>query len=215
MRSLPPDPAGPDNDLADLLDHYVQRDCRPGRARLRVRRARGPETVKDKVFGFTPGNGVHDIHMNQGNSARFKGDDGVWQDGGMLLHFPAPVALGGRLPAFQSQAWHTDDSTGHAIPGPAARPDPHPDAGEQVSVRILAAMVNPPGGDPVRETVTPDARLAAGVDLTGWRLADRLGHTCALPPARSTRAPRSTSRSTAGCSSPTRADPSPCSTRPA
>ena len=83
----------------------------------------GPETgVKDKVFGFQPGNGVHDIHMNQGNSARFRGDDGVWQDGGLLIH------LGDRwigiFLAFQSQAWHTDDKTGHTIAGPAPTPTP-------------------------------------------------------------------------------------------
>ena len=49
------------------------RDRRPGRAPSYAFGERwGPETPsKDKVFGFKPGNGVHDIHMNQGNSARF------------------------------------------------------------------------------------------------------------------------------------------------
>jgi uncharacterized protein YukJ len=40
------------------------------------------------VFGFSPGNGVHDIHMNQGNSQEFRRDDGVWQDGALLLPYP-------------------------------------------------------------------------------------------------------------------------------
>jgi uncharacterized protein YukJ len=58
----------------------------------------GPEpTVKDKVFGFLPGNGVHDIHMNQGNSRRSSGDEGVWQDGGRLIHFPAQLRWVGTL----------------------------------------------------------------------------------------------------------------------
>jgi uncharacterized protein YukJ len=180
MRALPPEVAGPDNDLADLLDHYVQQAIGEPAATAYVFGERwGPETVKDKVFGFKPGNGVHDIHMNQGNSARFSGDDGVWQDGGLLLHFPGEDRCVGIFLAFQSQAWHTDDTTGHALPGPAPTPSP---VDGQSALRILAAMVNPRGGDPERETVlllnaSPDA-----VDLTGWRLADRMGQTSALPP---------------------------------
>lgn len=47
-----------------------------------------PETSKDKVFGFAPGNGVRDIHVNQANVGRYAKDDGVYPDGAMLLHFP-------------------------------------------------------------------------------------------------------------------------------
>jgi uncharacterized protein YukJ len=181
MRALPPDVAGPDNDLADLLDHYVQRAIGEPAATAYVFGERwGPETIKDKVFGFKPGNGVHDIHMNQGNSPRFKGDDGVWQDGGLLLHFPGESRWVGIFLAFQSQAWHTDDNTGHAIPGPAPTPTPTPV--EEPAVRILAAMVNPRGGDPERETVLLLNASPQAVDLTGWRLVDRLGQTSALPP---------------------------------
>ena len=87
MRPLPPDVSGPDNDLADFLDHYVKRAIAdPGALVYAFGERWGPESgKKDKVFGFKPGNGVHDIHMNQGNSERFRGDDGVWQDGGLLL----------------------------------------------------------------------------------------------------------------------------------
>ncbi|HET8755392.1 MAG TPA: YukJ family protein [Solirubrobacteraceae bacterium] len=113
MRALPPDVSGPDNDLADMLDHYVQRAIdEPGALVYAFGEPWGPESARDKVFGFRPGNGVHDIHMNQGNSARFRGDDGVWQDGGLI------VAAGGGWTAillrFQSQSWTTDDRTGHA-----------------------------------------------------------------------------------------------------
>jgi uncharacterized protein YukJ len=182
MRALPPDVAGPDNDLADLLDHYVQRAIGDPDAAMYLFGERwGPETVKDKVFGFKPGNGVHDIHMNQGNSPRFKGDDGVWQDGGMLLHFPGENRWVGIFLAFQSQAWHTDDTTGHALPGPAPTPTPPPVEGEPV-LRILAAMVNPRGGDPERESVLLLNASPEAIDLTGWRLVDRMGLTSALPP---------------------------------
>ena len=61
---------------------------------------------------------MHDIHMNQGNSAKFKNDDGVWQDGGLIFHFPGLSQWVAVFLAFQSQAWHTDDLTGHALPAP-------------------------------------------------------------------------------------------------
>jgi uncharacterized protein YukJ len=184
MRTLPPDVSGPDNDLADVLDHFVQRAIAEPDALAYVFGERwGPETIKDKVFGFKPGNGVHDIHMNQGNSARFRGDDGVWQDGGMLLRFPGESRWVGIFLAFQSQAWHTDDNTGHAIVGPAPTPTPTPTPvpAEEPVVRILAAMVNPIGGAPERETVLLVNASPQAVDLTGWRLADRMSQTCALP----------------------------------
>ena len=175
MRLLPPDVSGPDNDLADVLDHYVIRAIADGRATLHVFGQRwGPEAQRpDKVFGFAPGNGVHDVHMNQGNSERFRRDDGVWQDGALLIHFPAESRWVGVFLAFQSQAWHTDDVTGHAIGG---APPPVP------AVQIIAALVNPTGSAPERETVlllnaSPDA-----VDLAGWELADRLGRRCPVPP---------------------------------
>jgi hypothetical protein len=91
MRPVPATAPGPDNDLADKLDHFVERAAADPAARIYAFGQRwGPEaTTRDKVFGFLPGNGVHDIHMNQGNSQEFRRDDGVWQDGGLLLHYPS------------------------------------------------------------------------------------------------------------------------------
>jgi uncharacterized protein YukJ len=175
MRPLPPDVTGPDNDLADLLDHYVQRAIGDPEARVcAFGEPWGPEPdVKDKVFGFRPGNGVHDIHMNQGNSEAFRGDDGVWQDGGLLLHFPADSQWVGIFLAFQSQAWHTDDTTGHALgDGPPAT------GAEAAVIEILAAMVNPIGPAPEGESVLLLNASSETVDLTGWRIADRMKNTC-------------------------------------
>ena len=180
MRALPPDAAGPDNDLSDFLDHYVKRAIADPSALVYAFGERwGPESGKaDKIFGFKPGNGVHDIHMNQGNVARFRGDDGVWQDGGLLLRLNGRWV--GIFLAFQSQAWHTDDATGHAIAAPTPTlPEP---ATNGTAIRILAAMVNPPGGSPERETVLLLNASPRPVDLTGWTLADRMKETCPLPP---------------------------------
>jgi uncharacterized protein YukJ len=181
MRSLPADAPGSDNDLADVLDHYVERAISEPDALVYLFGERwGPESVRDKVFGFKPGNGVHDIHMNQGNSARFRGDDGVWQDGGMLLHFPGESRWVAIFLAFQSQAWHTDDASGHET----AAPTPGPTTLEDGAVRIVAAMVNPNGGTPERETVLLLNASPQAVDLSGWRLADRMSKTCSLPSVR-------------------------------
>ncbi len=53
--------------------------------------------------------GIHNIHMNQGNPKNNHGsDNGIWQDGGLLLHLggtPEWVAL---FVAFQTQSWTTD-----------------------------------------------------------------------------------------------------------
>jgi hypothetical protein len=124
------------------------------------------------VFGFDPGNGVHDVHMNQGNSPRFRVDDGVWQDGGLLLHLPGESRWVAIFLAFQSQAWHTDDTTGHAIDGSEPGSEP---------ARIVAALVNAIGPAPEAETVTLINASAASIDLTGWRIADREKRSCPVP----------------------------------
>jgi uncharacterized protein YukJ len=177
MRPLPPDVSGPDNDLSDFLDHYVRRAIADPSALVYAFGERwGPESgKKDKVFGFKPGNGVHDIHMNQGNVERFRGDDGVWQDGGLLMRLNGRWV--GIFLAFQSQAWHTDDVTGHATETPETEIDGS-------AMRILAAMINPIGGAPERETVLLLNASPSAVDLTGWTLADRMKQTCTLPPGK-------------------------------
>src|SRR4051812_43548296 len=177
MRPLPPDAEGPDNDLPDLLEHYVQRAIADADARLHVFGQRwGPEAdKKDKTFDFLPGNGVHDVHMNQGNSGQFTRDDGVFQDGGLLFHFPAQSRWVGVFLAFQSQAFHTDDTTGHALDVGA------PPVTEQPQVQILAARVNPIGPAPEQEVVFLMNLSPQPVDMTGWQLADSQHHTSAVP----------------------------------
>ena len=180
MRPMPATEPGPDNDLADKLDHFTGRAAADETARVYAFGQRwGPEaSLPDKVFGFSPGNGVHDIHMNQGNSGPFVRDDGVWQDGGLLFHFPAANQWVAIFLAFQNQAWHTDDQTGHALttgtPG-AGDPDR--------TLRIIAALVNPAGPAPEPETVTLINPGSEPVDLDGWALVDRLGHVLRLEPA--------------------------------
>jgi uncharacterized protein YukJ len=182
MRPLPATAPGPDNDLADKLHHFVDRAQADPSARLYAFGERwGPENGQpDKIFRFSPGNGVHDIHMNQGNTGRFTRDDGVWQDGGLLLHFPAAQQWVAVFLAFQSQSWHTDDRTGHTLPelravGPVAGPG-EPDH----VVRIVAALV----ADGGRPSVTLLNTGTEELDLAGWTLSDVLEHRMPLPSTR-------------------------------
>jgi uncharacterized protein YukJ len=172
MRELPFDVPGPDNDLNEKLAHYVRRAIADEQATVYAFGQRwGPEQGKtDKVFGFLPGNGVHDIHMNQGNVGEFVRDDGVYQDGALLLHFPAQEQWVAIFLKFQSQTWHTDDTTGHQIT------DGRPADG---TVRIVGALVNAVES-PEAEFVTLLNTTAGAIDLAGWKLADRDKHSMAL-----------------------------------
>ena len=76
-------------------------------------------TIADKdgviyAFGsaFSDGgrvDGIHDIHMNQGNPLHnHGGDNGVWQDGALMIHLPAKKTWTAVFIAFQTQSWKTD-----------------------------------------------------------------------------------------------------------
>ena len=188
MRPLPMNLPGPDDDLNDHLDRVMQAAIAEEDALIYAFGQRwGPEDdARDKIFGFLPGNGIHDIHMNQGNSGRFVDDDGVWQDGGLLAYFPSVDRWTAIFLKFQSQTWHTDDRTGHQIPtqpgGPPSDGGPVPAPGPDVLpsteqpdglVRIVAALVNTQTS-PEAETVTLLNTSPAAIDLAGWALLDKL-----------------------------------------
>ncbi|MDN4073150.1 YukJ family protein [Fictibacillus terranigra] len=112
MTPLPSDATGPDNDLNDMLDKYVQRAISE-KALIYVYGSKfGPESQPDKVFGFQPTNGMHNIHMNQGNEDKpnerdWADDNGTWHDGSLFLQFEdqwTAIFL-----AFLSQSWCTDE----------------------------------------------------------------------------------------------------------
>ena len=180
MRPLPFSVPGFDNDLNEKLDRVMQRAVGDERALVYAFGERwGPEPgQKDKYFGFLPGNGIHDIHMNQGNSGQFVGDDGVYQDGGVLLQFPDQQEWVAVFLKFQSQSWHTHDQTGHALTTPVPTtpgqpPGPVPPTAEEPDglVRIVAALVNSLKS-PEQEMVTLINTAPHDVSLEGWALLD-------------------------------------------
>ncbi|NYF78772.1 YukJ family protein [Granulicella arctica] len=55
--------------------------------------------------------GIHDIHMNQGNPLNSYGaDNGIWQDGTLFLYLPTPNTWTAVFIAFQTESWTTDDN---------------------------------------------------------------------------------------------------------
>jgi len=197
MRALPSG-LGAHNPLSDLIASYVgratwARDARDaGDARddgvagpliYALGSRWGPEPRKpDQYFHFRTGNGIHDVHMNQGNPHvqgphDFFDDNGVWQDGALFLHFPDVDQWVGIFLAFASQQWHTDDRTGAPLvdqplraPAPLGAatflaPADLAPSGADLSVRIIAMRRDPP-------TITLLNASPRTVDLQGWTLAD-------------------------------------------
>jgi uncharacterized protein YukJ len=115
FKVVPGDAPGVGNDLKDTMENAAVASIGQQGSLIYAFGARwGPETTKkDQYFKFLPGNGVHDIHMNQGNDKGHAKDDGVYQDGCLIFEYP-----GGKyrafFMAFQSQSFDTDDNTGHA-----------------------------------------------------------------------------------------------------
>jgi uncharacterized protein YukJ len=110
MKEVPPDAPGVDNDLKDKVESAVVKAVDlAGSLIYAFGEKWGPENgKKDQYFKFLPGNGIHDIHMNQGNGGKYKKDNGVYQDGGLVFQYP-----NGKWQAFffafQSQTFDTDD----------------------------------------------------------------------------------------------------------
>lgn len=185
FRPLPMNAPGPDNDLNEKVDAFIQRAMSDEDAMIYAfGESWGPETKADKIFGFKPGRGIHDIHFNQGNPpGKFAASNGPWQDGGLILNFPHANQWVAVFLKFQSQAWHSEDSSGAPfIPADPDHPGlPHTPVSNQGIppfdvpdglVRIVAALVNDVS-TPEHETVTLLNTADVPVDLEGWTIKDK------------------------------------------
>ncbi|GAB3889446.1 DUF2278 family protein [Spirosoma agri] len=168
MQPLPLEVLGEDNDLNDKLDLYVKRAINnPDAVLYAFGETWGPETKADQYFHFQPGRGIHDIHMNQGNVGQFVAQDGVWQDGGILIHFASTNRWVALFLAFQSQSFHTD-ANGHAISDAPGGPVPTP---QTADLHLIAALVKPVAGKPERIymlNASPN-----DINLAGYSLVDK------------------------------------------
>jgi uncharacterized protein YukJ len=180
--------------IADVLDLHVARAIADESALVYAFGSRwGPKPREtDRTFRgepIRPSDGVHDIHMNQGNVDRpghrddhYVAENGPWQDGALLIHHVDDDLWVAFFLAFQSQSWETDDHTGH----PRREIEP----GRRGRVRIIAALINPEGPAPEDETVTLLNVTNHQINLRGWTLANSDGQRTRLRgtiPARGTR----------------------------
>jgi uncharacterized protein YukJ len=195
LRRIPASLPGPGNDLVDELDSYVDRSLAEPTSRLHAYGTRwGPEHhTPDQVFGFRPGNGIHDVHMNQGNRDEHWHDNGIWSDGGLIFQWRAldQDRWSAIFLAFQTQSWQTDDR-GHPTPYPehdraqrALRDGQRPPTG-----RIVAAFVHPNDEKIGVEHVSVRNDSDEPLSVVGWRLLNRAGDATVLDgivPARALR----------------------------
>ena len=122
--------------------------------------------------------------MNQGNVGPHSGDNGVFQDGGLILKFPDRYL--GLFLGFQTQRIPTD-AAGNAAAGATpisqllvgAPPPPppghslHPDQVTTSAIYIERALINPSGPDPGGEVVVLANLATSAQTLTNWRLVDK------------------------------------------
>ena len=184
--AIPPTGPGATDDLQDVLVAYLKQ-LRDQDGELFVFGAKFPEPGQQPNprpidHEFHTVQGVHDVHMNQGNPkpGSFADDNGVFQDGGLVLRFGTRDV--GLFLRFETQWLPTDNATGHRLPGAQPIPaggSPVPGGGGGPTpvthpiVYIERALVNPMGDDPGKEVVVVGNTTTAPVDLTGWSITDR------------------------------------------
>ncbi len=85
MSPLPPDGSGVN--LKNLLDGQVERAKADAAATVIAFGQFFQDKGSDATFGFSPEQGVHDIHMMQGNSGKFASDNQVHGDGALFIRY--------------------------------------------------------------------------------------------------------------------------------
>ena len=178
--ALPPSGPAENDDLQDVVSRQLN-DLKASGGELFAWGSHfhdsAPTLPIDKEFGTK--DGMHDIHMNQGNApGEHDEDNGVFNDGGLILQFPDHVT--GLFFRFKTQFLPTD-ANGDRIPGvskeipAAATPIEPPNVPTPTFplVYVERALVNPAGDDPQKEVVVIGNTTVNAVDLTGWRIVDK------------------------------------------
>ncbi|OQE25391.1 hypothetical protein PENSTE_c006G00169 [Penicillium steckii] len=176
-RILPHDIPGPNNDLIDVLEPEVDNAIE--------------EDAEVYIFGdkfSRGGNGIHNVHMNQGNVEEYEKDDGVFQDGGLLIHYPKSDDWIGVFLGFGSQSVHTDNDNGHATSDETwadyLSPESQRDDLIENSVSIDEASWDAKQQDPSRRRKS-SVKLSNLTDhkipLSSWKVKNSAGKTQDLP----------------------------------
>lgn len=183
--AIPSTGTGANDDLQDAISAYLK-NLKDQEGEIFAFGAKFPaegspfkEYLIDRQFGTKQG--IHNIHMNQGNpSGQYAKDNGVFQDGGLILKFPNRFV--GIFLRFRTE-WLPTDENGNRIPSSreiAPGDSPGEDGGDggdtEVSnpvVYIERALVNPKGPAPEKEIVVIGNTSTSTVNVTGWRILDK------------------------------------------
>jgi uncharacterized protein YukJ len=141
------------------------------------------------LFGepYSDHKGIHNVHMNQGSAEQFARFNGVWQDGGIIIHFSEENRFAAIFLAFASQAIHTDEVKGNALPGSQnfaqllsvdieEEEEREERIADDLRVAIIAALVNPVGSENQGDSnVAPEVvyllnRSTEDISLKDWSL---------------------------------------------
>ena len=201
--AIPQSGPGSDDDLQDALVAYLKQ-LQDHNGELFMFGSKFPEPGQppaprpiDKEFQTMQG--IHDVHMNQGNPSPgpFAKDNGVFQDGGLIMKFGGRYV--GLFLRFQSQWLPTDNATGQRTPKarpipaggiPDVDPGTDPSSVTHPAVYIERALVNPAGGDVGHEVIVLGNTTTRVMDLTGWSIVDKNNNSetlqgVVLPPGES------------------------------
>ncbi|KAL2845306.1 hypothetical protein BJY01DRAFT_214386 [Aspergillus pseudoustus] len=159
-RILPHDIHRPNNDIIDVLEPRLKQAIYEGAAVY--------------IYGeqYHSKDGIHNVHMNQGNTSipRYSGENGVFQDGALIFHFPETDKWIGLFFAFASQAVHTSEDEGRAILlSRVTWKDLLLDDLIENSVAIRRALVNPPQGQQ-QQFVTLTNLTDRKLSLARWKI---------------------------------------------
>lgn len=178
-RALPHDKPDAHDDIIDFVQPELQAAINRG------------ATIY--LFGepYSDNQGIHDVHMNQGSQGGFTKYNGIWQDGGIVMHFLDEDRFSAIFLAFASQAIHTKEVSGDAIKGSQNFADflghTHDDTDDEGKpvirddqpVKIIAALVNPrgtegqPGYHGRPEMVYLMNRTEYGISLNRWSVLNK------------------------------------------
>ncbi|KAH8205746.1 hypothetical protein TruAng_000022 [Truncatella angustata] len=107
-RILDYNESGPNNDILDFLNPILN--------------AAVSQKADMYLYGsqYEEGDGIHDIHMNQGDVGKFAKENGVYQDGGMVFNFKSGsgdlTGWQGVFLAFATQSTQTNSKGGPTGP---------------------------------------------------------------------------------------------------
>ena len=173
--ALPASGSASSDDLQDLLALHLQQ-CRDAGGEVFAFGVRFDSNLHkpiDTEFGNTDGlHGIHDIHLNQGNTGSHSGDNGSLHDGGLILAHPDRQV--GLFLAFQTQQVPTDESGDPTAESQAISDLIHGDTPPSTGTMYLErALLNPSGDDAGQEVVVIGNLATTPVSLQGWQLVDK------------------------------------------